>query len=333
MWLKLSYELAADGDFRDITIRDSVLQIDEKIRRAGFPQVGGVVNGVMTLHDMPFGDLPIEFVKEVLNPKVTGSILLDEVYRGPQLDFFILMSSVTGTYGNLYQSIYGAANAFMAGLVKQRRQQNETASVMHMPEVRGLGYLARNDSRLQDFVMDNMGPMYFSERDLLELLAESILAGRPQSNRQAEIIGGLRWTDPVKYPNVNWFSHPLMWPLIKYAQDTRSKSTEKEMSTRAKLESATAYSEVVGIINDGFQAKLRRKLHLAADVSISGSTHLTELGVDSLVAVDLRLWFGKELEVDISIIQLLGVSSIDDLATIAAELLDASLIPNVGEKQ
>lgn len=302
---------------------------DKQIRET-LPPVGGVINGAMFLRDVSFAEMSIDMAEAILAPKVTGSLLLDKLYRGPELDFFLLVSSLTACCGNLNQSMYGAANAFMAGLVRTRQQQGEAGSIMHLPQVRGLGYVAQFGTRLIDYLDSTTGPLYCSERDLLELLAETILAARPESNSPSEIAGGMRLVDPTKYPNLIWYPHLLMWPLIKYSQEAKDTGTEsKTMSTKTRLLSATTRVQVFQIIRDGFQAKLRRKLHLPGESSIPDTTRLTELGVDSLVAVDLRLWFIKELDIGVSIIQLLGGLSIADLVTSVLDQLDSSLLPNV----
>lgn len=54
-----------------------------------------------------------------------------------------------------------------------------------------------------------------------------------------------------------------------------------------------------------------------------------ELGVDSLVAVDLRSWFLKELGVDMPVLKIFNAASIRDLLATAAEVLPESLIPNL----
>lgn len=54
-----------------------------------------------------------------------------------------------------------------------------------------------------------------------------------------------------------------------------------------------------------------------------------ELGVDSLVAVDLRSWFLKELGVDMPVLKIFNAASIRELLATAAEVLPESLIPNL----
>lgn len=54
-----------------------------------------------------------------------------------------------------------------------------------------------------------------------------------------------------------------------------------------------------------------------------------ELGIDSLVAVDLRSWFTNELELDIPVIKLLGGATVAGLVEDCLGRLSPELIPNV----
>ena len=57
---------------------------------------------------------------------------------------------------------------------------------------------------------------------------------------------------------------------------------------------------------------------------------IDELGVDSLVAVDVRSWFLKELNVDMPVLKLLSGATVDEVLTFAQERLSPGLIPKLG---
>jgi hypothetical protein len=72
----------------------------------------------------------------VLAPKVAGTIHLDRATRQLELDFLVLFSSLTWTLGNVGQSDYAAANAFMDRyathrnlLVKTGQRRGRTLSI------------------------------------------------------------------------------------------------------------------------------------------------------------------------------------------------------------
>ena len=56
---------------------------------------------------------------------------------------------------------------------------------------------------------------------------------------------------------------------------------------------------------------------------------LDELGADSLVAVDIRSWFLKELGVDLPVLKILNSPSVRDLLLFAQDALPENAIPNV----
>lgn len=74
---------------------------------------------------------------------------------------------------------------------------------------------------------------------------------------------------------------------------------------------------------------LSNRLHLSSEDNISPETTIVELGVDSLVAVDLRSWFTNELGLDMPVLKILGGASLADLVEDAVKRLPAELVPNL----
>ena len=62
---------------------------------------------------------------------------------------------------------------------------------------------------------------------------------------------------------------------------------------------------------------------------ITPETTIVELGVDSLLAVDMRSWFTKELDLDMPVLKILGGATVADLVEDAVKRLSRELIPNV----
>ncbi|PLB53988.1 ketoacyl-synt-domain-containing protein [Aspergillus steynii IBT 23096] len=328
-WVEEMAALGARVEFMamDVSNRDSVLKVHNHIE-AKLPPVGGVINGAVVMRDAAFTDLSHANVLRVFGPKVEGSRILDELYQDSDLDFFILMGSFSGPNGNFHQTAYAAANEFMAALINQRRRRGQVGSIIHPAQIQGLGLILAMDAHMKNVLAQQLGPMALSERDILEHFAEAILAGRPDSGRVPEIGGGYRMTDPVEFPDVVWYRNPKLWSFIRHFRESGAAETSREdVPIKQQLLAADSISAAADIIADGFRATLRRKLHLPGDSALPGITLLTELGVDSLVAVDLRIWFVKELGVDVPVLQLLGGSSIDALTESAAGKLDNDLVP------
>ena len=56
---------------------------------------------------------------------------------------------------------------------------------------------------------------------------------------------------------------------------------------------------------------------------------LIEMGVDSLVAVEIRSWFLKEVNVDMAVLQVLGGASTAGLCQFAVEQMSRELLPGI----
>jgi hypothetical protein len=64
---------------------------------------------------------------------------------------------------------------------------------------------------------------------------------------------------------------------------------------------------------------------MMSDESVSETTPLIDLGVDSLVAVEIRTWFAQEAGADVAVLKILGGPSIEELVEDVLSKIAASL--------
>ncbi|RAH83134.1 ketoacyl-synt-domain-containing protein [Aspergillus japonicus CBS 114.51] len=304
----------------DVTSRASVTSAYDTLS-AQLPPVGGVINGAMILKDQIFANTNLSDFQSVLSPKVQGSLLLDEVFGHLDLDFFILFGSAAGPMGNIGQAAYSAATHFMSALIQRRREQNQVGSIIHPASIEGVGYLARAGLALHDILEKTMGSSssQLSENDLHELLAEAILAGRIKEGRNADIIAGYEFVNAAKSPDTLWFRNPRAWGFID--QSGRPSGTcvrNDNVEMKVQLKAANGIEDAIDIITAGFIEEIRMRLRLPDEDCVTPGSVLSEMGVDSLMAIGLRQWFVKEVGVEIPMLRFLGGSSIGELAGVAA---------------
>ncbi|KAB8242864.1 beta-ketoacyl synthase [Aspergillus flavus] len=79
-----------------------------------------------------------------------------------------------------------------------------------------------------------------------------------------------------------------------------------------KLKAATQVAQAESILCTSFATRLAAILQMSAD-SIAQDTPLVEVGIDSLIAVEVRSWFLKELNVDVPVLKVIGGASIRDI--------------------
>ncbi|KAJ5948184.1 polyketide synthase [Penicillium verhagenii] len=319
----------------DITNAESVMKTYAHIT-SEFPPIAGVCNGAMVLNDGVLANQSFEDFNATLTPKVKGTQFLDSLFQKNDLDFFIIFSSLSFVTGNIGQSSYAAANSFMVSVAEGRRKKGLAGSVMNLAGIFGIGYITRRDVKLLDHLA-KMGYENISEWDYLQFFAEAVKAGKPETSAQYptwEIHSAIRPVDSDAKNPPPWLEVPrFSW----YRRVRASASQEGEggaTSVRDQLKDQTTMEGVNKALMAGFVAVLYKLLGMRPeDGVISPSTPLIELGIDSLVAVDMRVWFSRELDLDLPVLKLLGGATVEDMVEDAVSRLSPDLIPNVQEAQ
>ncbi|XP_043924165.1 fatty acid synthase [Protopterus annectens] len=118
-WREMGVEVLVSTS--DVVSVDGACHLIEESSRMG--PVGGIFHLAMVLKDAMLENLTPELFQEVVKPKYTGTVHLDRVTRErcPELEYFVVFSSVSCGRGNAGQSNYGFANSTMERICELRR--------------------------------------------------------------------------------------------------------------------------------------------------------------------------------------------------------------------
>jgi len=89
--------------------------------RARFGDIHGVIHSAGVLGDGAVRGKSLSDLERVLSAKVTGTLVLDAIFGGGSLDFFVLFSSLSAIKPGFGQVAYAAANAFVDAFVHSER--------------------------------------------------------------------------------------------------------------------------------------------------------------------------------------------------------------------
>lgn len=117
------------GGSRIMLAESDVTDLDGMARvKRDAEQTFGRINGVIHTAGAAGGGIlslkTEEMAAEVLEPKVKGTLVLDNLFRDEDLDFFILFSSITSVLGEAGRGDYCAANCFMDAFVNYRNSRH-----------------------------------------------------------------------------------------------------------------------------------------------------------------------------------------------------------------
>ncbi|KAL6694280.1 hypothetical protein J3F84DRAFT_395947 [Trichoderma pleuroticola] len=320
-------------DSTDITSVESVMN---EIRST-CPPIGGVAHGSMVLHDSLFSKMTVEDMKTVLAPKIDGAIYLDQLFYDDDLDFFVLFSSAACVVGNLGQANYAAANGYLNSLSRQRRRRSVAGSTFDIGQVAGVGYIESAGQIVMD-QLSALGLQRLSEADLQQVFAEIIRAGRPdpkdaETTPFAVVTSGIRNFSEDENIKGPWFTNPFFSHCVIDAKvaELESDSSDKKSNIARQLVKATSQEQALDILKECFATKLRVILQLGSQ-DIHYDAPLVELGIDSLVAVEVRSWILKEVRVDIPVLKVVGGASLAELCDRAVDKLPEEVVVNIGKQ-
>lgn len=310
----------------DVTNKEDIGATLEQMRSDGMPPIGGVANGALVLRDKMFLNMDADSLNETLRPKVDGSQHLDEIF-GDELDYFVLFSSLATVAGNAGQSNYHAANMFMAGLAANRRARGLAASVMHVGVVADAGYVTRQGRQL----LEHLRRQFFmptSESDAHQQFAEAVLASPPNSGLPADICMGLEpfpdRPDDAELARPLWISdHRLSYFVVRPDEDEQAAGSRvgikdgEALPLRQRINDIGSAQAAEAMLQEAFSAKLETLLQLDAGF-INVHAPLLDVGFDSLLAVETRTWFLKEISVDVPVLRFLGGDTVHEICADAA---------------
>lgn len=252
--------------------------------------------------------------QEVVRSKISGTLHFDKALDNEDVDFFVLLSSVAGIVGNRGQAAYSGANTFLDAFARYRRQRGLAAISLNLTAVEDVGYLASNASRKRE-VLRNISGGSMSEKEVLALV-DAALTGKICD---AQSITGLDLTAPTSLP---FWTDDGKFSILRekaLASGVRSASAiSVSMSLAERLRCVKSLNEAIEMVASDLGAKLASILMMAPEdmEAQKSSMSITAFGLDSLNAIELRNWIGKELQAHLQVLELLTSGRLKDLAAL-----------------
>ncbi|MEZ4431011.1 MAG: SDR family NAD(P)-dependent oxidoreductase [bacterium] len=261
--------------------------------------LAGVIHAAGVLDDALLEDLSPAQVAAALRPKLIGATALHRATAGVEHGFFTLFGSATALVGAPGQAAYAAANAALAALAEHRRGLGLPATVVDWGPWAEIGMAARLDPAQQARLVAG-GIRLIAPGDAFAALERIWRADRERAVvlpfDRARLAGPLP---------------PLFAELIDDGGAAGGPLLDR-LRRAAPAERVALLVEHVG-------ALVCRGLGVDPAVGIDPRRPLTEVGVDSLMALELRNALGAALDRRLSATVLYDHPTIEALATWLAE--------------
>jgi acyl carrier protein len=271
----------------DVSVRADLARALDIVESA-MPPLRGVFHSAGALDDAGLTQQTWERFVTVLKAKIDGARLLEELTAGDQIDHFVLYSSIASLLGSRGQTNHAAANAYLDALAHRRAALGRHGlsinwgawdeigaaverGVVGRTEERGIGIIPPDDGlAILDRLMDGAVPQVgVSPLDWSVVLQTSRPGGPPPY--LADHIAAAR-------------SH------------TVAQSPAPVADIGAKLQAAPPHRRHAMLL-EFVREQSAHVLALSPD-DLDARTPLGDLGLDSLMAVELRNSLGASLSMD-----------------------------------
>ncbi|MFC9433660.1 SDR family NAD(P)-dependent oxidoreductase [Nocardia sp. NPDC057030] len=287
----------------DVSIEAEVVGLLERI--AELPPLRGIYHAAMVLTDGPLAGMTEADFLRTVQPKVDGAWHLHNHTRDLDLDAFVMFSSMSWNVGTPGQANYAAANGFLEALATHRRELGLPALTINWGAMAEVGFVARN--KLD--TLARLGWTPISPDHALDFIGRCLAQGVTSTS----VFG------------VNWAKMNQVMPIIRssprlahlaLADSVGAASTGGTEGLRAELLELDEAARQPRLVE-----ALSQQISRIFDMPIDRLAHdvaLTDLGMDSLMAGQIRNALAKHLDIDFPT---MGLMRGPTLVELAAEVL------------
>jgi acyl transferase domain-containing protein/acyl carrier protein/GNAT superfamily N-acetyltransferase len=258
----------------DIAKPEDVRRVFAAIDATGSP-LRGILHAAGTLADAPLHKQDWAQFSRVTAAKVTGAWNLHQATKDRELDFLVAFSSSTAVLGMAGQANYAAANAFMDALMHQRRAAGLAGLSVNWGPWAEVGMAAALDSRSQARWAD-LGMTAITPAQGSALLARLLSGESPQT-----LVLPIQWQTFLRQAGKQTAF------FAAFQSQTAAPAQEVQSAFLAQLENTSADKQK-SLLLDHVRAQIGKVVKLRDPEQIQPRQRLFDLGLDSLMAIELQ---------------------------------------------
>ena len=282
----------------DVTSLQDVKRIMGEIS-SDLPPIKGIIHGAMVIDDQFMNEMDEECFNKVLYPKMLGAWNFHQVTKDIELDHFIQFSSFSAVIGAVKQANYNAGNAFLDALSHYRHARGLPSLTINWGALIGAGFVERNQKTAA--YLNKLGMKPYKMLDTQHVM--SLLL--PKSNAQV-VASVVDWAQLVKLSPALSVA-PLYSKVVQKISERGSGGSVRPQVLAAQGEERLRILEefIAGQVANVFGTEVAK---------VDRDTALTNIGLDSLMAIELMNRMESELGINLPMGSVLNGPNIRELA-------------------
>jgi acyl carrier protein len=235
------------------------------------------------------------------------------------MDFFLILSSISGLSGIRGQANYDAGNTYEDAFARYRVSQGEKCISLDLGAMLDDGILAEDRNLLTRVL--TYGTLEGISRQMFHGMLDYFCNPSLQllSPSESQVAIGIGTVNNDSLEGVSFSRQALMRHVAMDSSrkpgDTGLGNTDQATGHRALFANASSLEDAAAVAAEAIIMKLAKSLvAMQDDTDIDRNKQLQLYGVDSLLAVELRNWIVKEFKADITVFEIQGASTLGTLS-------------------
>jgi acyl transferase domain-containing protein/NADPH:quinone reductase-like Zn-dependent oxidoreductase/acyl carrier protein len=320
-------ELRAQGveisiEQADVAVADQVEALLNQIRATG-PPLCAVFHAAGVVHDSVLGKESWNSYREATAPKIDGAWNLHRLTENDPVRLMVFFSSAASILGSPGQGSYAAGNAFLDALAHHRASRGQKTLSVNWGAWASAGMAARlSPEQAGRWTRQGAKPM--KPADALEALSGAI-----ESDRTQVAILDMDWQQyfggQAAGRDALFFELKDQWELQQQGEreDRPQARVEQKANILESIVSAPAADRKL-ILSAHVKACARRTLGMEESAAIQDDIPLQDVGLDSLMALEMRNELAQSLGLTLTAGLLFDYPSVGQLTQYLLGVLAAS---------
>ncbi|OQE43511.1 hypothetical protein PENCOP_c003G08807 [Penicillium coprophilum] len=278
--------------------------------------IGGIIQGAMVLRDRVFTSMTISEYYQAIEAKLQGSWNLHDVSieTGSTINFFTMLSSISGVVGQKGQANYAAANVFLDNFARYRHKQGLKACSIDLDAIDDIGYMSKHKDLL--VALDTAAWTPINESLFNKILRVAILQEIAPLNAHSN--GQLITSIAVPQEENSRLLADARFAGLCFGDQTSgsggsaaAEETKEMQALLLLLKNGAPQAALMGAAIEAVNKQFMVTLRLGAPME--PGKPLSSYEMDSLAAVEFRNWARLELHVELTTLEIANANSLHAL--------------------